>query len=61
METTTIETEKGAASLHIELKDGFITIYHGTDGIALHRCEVEEGTWERMFDSLVHIIYCSEI
>ena len=61
MLTEPVQTEKGAASLHIELKDGFITVYHGTDGIVLHRCEVEEGTWERMFDSLIHIIYCSEV
>lgn len=41
--------ERGEASLLIELKDGTITIKHGTDGDTLYESLVTNGTWTKMF------------
>jgi hypothetical protein len=43
-------TERGAASILIELENGTITIKHGTDGTVLHSlADAPEGTWRGMF------------
>ena len=48
---------KGAASLRIELRDGIITVYHGTDGAVLHQVEATDNMWERMFDNMTNALY----
>lgn len=46
-------TERGAASLRIELRDGGVQVLHGQDGTVLHSFpEVAEGTWTKMFDAI---------
>lgn len=47
-------TERGAASLRIELRDGGVQVLHGTDGTVLQSFpEVAEGTWDKVFDAIV--------
>lgn len=48
-----MQTERGAASLRIELRDGGVQVIHGTDGTVLNSFpKVAEGTWSRMFDAI---------
>ena len=50
---TTITTERGAASILVELKDGGVNVIHGTDGDVLHSFpQVAPGTWDRLFDAV---------
>lgn len=45
--------ERGAASIHIELSEGTITVTHGTDEVVLAQLkDAPEGTWDRMWDAL---------
>lgn len=45
--------ERGAASIRIELADGNITVYHGTDGNILHEVKnAEEGSWKLLWQSI---------
>lgn len=45
--------EEGAASVHIELSEGNITVFHGTDGVILHKAEnVPAGSWDRLWDAI---------
>jgi hypothetical protein len=47
------QTEKGEASILIELKKGDITIYHGDQGdILLEKKNVEGGSWDKIWDTL---------
>jgi hypothetical protein len=48
-----MQTERGAASLRIELRDGGVQMLHGEDGTVLRSFpEVTEGTWDRVFDAI---------
>lgn len=48
------QTETGAASLRIELRNGGVQVLHGEDGTVLHSFpEVAEGTWGKMFDAII--------
>lgn len=47
----------GEASILLELKDGIITMYHGTDQRVLHEVEATSGMWEQMFDSITDVLY----
>lgn len=48
--------EAGAASLRIELKNGTISIYHGTDGALLAVLKnAPSGTWLTMWNKLLAI------
>ncbi len=50
------EIERGAASFKMELSEGAIRIYHGTDKVMLAELiDAPEGTWDaiwKCFDSL---------
>lgn len=49
-----MKTEKGAASILIDLSSGNITVYHGTeqDAILLSKKNVPEGTWNAIWNQL---------
>ena len=47
-----IETEKGTASIKIELKDGAITVRHGTDDDVLFTTPAPEGSWDHIWKEL---------
>lgn len=48
-----MQTETGAASIRIELRDGGVQILHGEDGTVLNSFpKVAEGTWSKMFDAI---------
>jgi hypothetical protein len=50
--------ERGAASLLIELNNGCITVYHGTDKNVLKGpIEVTEGTWKELFNTIQDVIF----
>ena len=50
-------SERGAAGIVINLKDGGITIRHEEAGVILRSfSEVSEGTWELMFDSITNLL-----
>lgn len=46
-------TERGAASILIELEDGNIAVYHGMDSVKLAELEnAPEGTWNKLWEYL---------
>jgi len=47
-----IETEKGTASIMIELKDGAITVRHGTYDDVLFTTPASEGSWDCIWKEL---------
>ena len=47
----------GSASIDVQLKDGIITVFHGTDGVVLHEVQAEPGMWEAMFDAMIDVLY----
>ena len=50
-------SERGAAGIVINLKDGGITIRHAEAGVLLRSfSEVSEGTWELMFDTITNLL-----
>ena len=49
METTT-QLDRGSASIFVELKDGIITVTHGTDEVVLFSVPVLAGTWDAIWD-----------
>ena len=49
--------ERGAASIRVELSEGVVTVYHGTDHAVLHRVPVSEGAWSDMFDAMTNTLY----
>ena len=50
-----MSTQQGAASLFIELRDGSITAYHGTDGDRLFfKEESNDGDWSKLISFLTH-------
>lgn len=52
-----VKTENGAASILIELRNGEITIKHGTDKAVLFQSiEVKPGTWSKLFNKIKEII-----
>lgn len=47
------KTERGAADIRIELRDGDITIYHCNGGAVLAKLpNASEGTWDKMWEYL---------
>lgn len=52
---TTLETERGAASLTVSLEDGRITVTHGTDGITLLEGPLPAGGWSQLIATLCAI------
>lgn len=44
--------EKGAASIKIELANGIITVYHGTDGDILLQFPAVEGSWDIIWQGI---------
>ena len=56
-----MKTETGAASILITLKDGDITIHHGTDKVLLAEMwNVPEGTWKKLWEHLRAIGFRSD-
>jgi hypothetical protein len=53
-------TERGEASITVELADGVITVRHGDDGTVLRQATVAEGTWSAMFDMMTTAIELGE-
>lgn len=50
-------TERGAASIIVELSNGVVTVYHGTANVVLHQVPVSEGAWEEMFGAMTNTLY----
>jgi hypothetical protein len=49
-EATLAGLEAGAASMRIELDNGTIKVYHGTDGdMLLSVSQVKSGTWDKLW------------
>jgi len=44
----------GAASIKIELKDGIITVYHGTDGNVLKQFRANENSWDTIWQGILN-------
>ena len=44
--------EQGAASIFVELNDGIISVYHGTDKTLLQEWEAEEGDWQSIWTTI---------
>jgi len=54
-------TERGAASIRVELRDGGVTMFHGEDGSVLHHFpEVAKGTWDKMFSAVFRELWDGE-
>jgi hypothetical protein len=49
--------ERGAASIFVELSEGVVTVYHGTDHVVLHQVPVSEGAWNEMFGAITNTLY----
>jgi hypothetical protein len=47
-----IQLQKGAASLRVELQDGQIKVFHGTDGDLLFERSALEGDWDKIINEL---------
>lgn len=45
-------TEKGAASINIELRDGWITVLHGDTAEVLVDFKANEGAWGVIWDAI---------
>ena len=57
-----MQTERGAASILIQLRDGGVKVIHGTDGTVLHYFDaVPEGTWSKVFDAVIRELMRAEI
>jgi len=57
MLTEPVQTEKGAASIIIELSKGVVTVLHGTANVVLHQVPVSEGAWDEMFGAITNTLY----
>lgn len=44
--------ERGAASLHIELIDGVITVIHGSADVTLAQWTARRGDWDALWDTI---------
>jgi hypothetical protein len=53
--------ERGAASMFIELRDGDITINHGSDNTLLaHLDDAPEGTWGKLWAYFEALGFCRD-
>lgn len=52
---TTDVKERGAASVFIELKDGVITVTHGTDHVVLTQWIANKGDWEHLWRRIAEL------
>ena len=47
------QVERGEASIKIDLTDGMITVYHGTDGDVLHQVKnARKGSWDKLWKAI---------
>ena len=44
--------ERGAASIFVELENGAISVWHGTDHALLFESKVKPGTWDAMWSAI---------
>ena len=44
----------GAASVKIELSDGIITVYHGTDKVILKQFRANENSWNTIWQGILN-------
>ena len=49
---TTYELEKGRAEISVELRNGFIYVYHCEDGSLLHKRPARKGDWAELWKEL---------
>ena len=49
---TMIQLEKGEASLRVELNNGQVKVFHGTDGELLFKRLALEGDWNKIINGL---------
>jgi hypothetical protein len=47
------ETEKGCASITIQLSKGVIKVRHGSDNSILFNSKVKEGTWNSIWKAII--------
>ena len=47
-----IQLQKGEASLRVELKNGQVKVFHGTDGELLFKRLALEGDWNKIINGL---------
>ena len=48
-------TEPGVASIIVDLRDGVITVTHGTDDVVLQRWVAERGDWDRIWETIYQL------
>lgn len=46
------QLQSGAASLKVELRNGQIDVYHGTDGVLLFTRTAFDGDWDKIIERL---------
>ena len=44
--------EEGAASILVDLTDGIISVYHGTDKTLLFKKKAKKGDWNRIWKAI---------
>ena len=47
--------ERGAASIFVELRDGVITVKHGTEGATLRQWTANSGDWEQLWARIIEL------
>lgn len=52
--------ERGAAKVNIELKNGTITVTHGTDDVVLEKWVADEGDWKRLWRTITELSISSK-
>ena len=51
-ERITYELERGSAEIRVQLKNGFIRVYHSEDGSLLHKRPARSGDWAELWKEL---------
>lgn len=46
------QIEQGNAEIRVELKGGFIRVYHAEDGVLLHKRIAYQGDWAELWNEL---------
>lgn len=47
--------ERGHASIFIEIKDGIITVTHGTDNVVLQKWEAQGNDWDQLWKTIMQL------